>query len=363
MKESPTKSANDRVMSAILTIGVLFAGVLLFYVTLRQNSESPLEPISLLSGEWSPYSGEKLPDQGVTTLIVNAVFNQMGYAPAVQFIPWPRAEEVAEQNENNQGVRGIYPYVKTSARERLFYYSDPIFEIDMAIFYNIERTPGLSHLEDIEGLEDVRILPVAGYQYPVELQPYIATALVAENDNKKAFQRLISDPQVEAVIEARLVGHALLHEHFPQHIALIQTTPLLFHRPIHLMASKRNPHNLRLIRDFNRILRVMNRDGRLGTLQRRGLRRIEQQHQVLLKPFSTEGFLFGYLDQTGSNAVALPNGTRALVVSWGRDFLQPNDPVEMPAAYLVRVQIINGPMRDQYFYVDGRAIVLPDVTQ
>lgn len=347
-------------MSLALIVGGILALSLMFYMALSpRHGTASAKEMTLVSGEWSPYSGSGLPGQGAASRVVSTVLRQMGYAPEIEFMPWKRAEEIAAMSESNEGVRGTFPYAKVPSRERDFYFSNPIMEIEMAVFYHAGRSPELGNLDVVEELQGLRMLPVAGYRYPEEVEPLLPSEEQRAGGNVEAFHRLIYDPKVDAVIEARLVGRDLLRKHFPQNSNEIQTAPLTFSSPLHLMASKRNPHSLRFIRDFNRVLDGLKQEGRIAALEAEVLEQIQNRQQIQLEPYRPDGLLHGYLEVEAEQSILLPRGTQAIVESWGKYYLEPSKRAEELTNLLVLVRILNGPMKDRQLFVDGRTVVLP----
>ncbi len=80
-------------------------------------------PLSLVTGEFSPYSGAALPDGGQSTRLVTTLLHEAGYDELkVDYLPWSRGYELAR----NGVASATYPYAWTRERAKLFYYSAPI---------------------------------------------------------------------------------------------------------------------------------------------------------------------------------------------------------------------------------------------
>ena len=78
----------------LLFVLLVFAGLAI--ANLRGGGAAePLKPLLLLPGEWAPYSVEGLPEKGVASAVVTAVFQQMGYQPQFLFLPRASTERVA----------------------------------------------------------------------------------------------------------------------------------------------------------------------------------------------------------------------------------------------------------------------------
>ncbi|GAB1259479.1 hypothetical protein [Aurantivibrio plasticivorans] len=131
--------------SSTLTSPLFFGGfnliaVFLLFLLWNSNENESARDI-ILTGEWAPYSGEHLPQQGITTAIVTTVMENMDMQPEVRFLSWPRAQELAAAAENNQDPRGSFPYLRVPSREVHYYYSLPIMQVPQGIYFNALNTP------------------------------------------------------------------------------------------------------------------------------------------------------------------------------------------------------------------------------
>jgi len=72
------------------------------------------ESVVLATGEWPPYTSEKLPEYGFVTKIVTAACNAGGITPEYHFYPWARAEMLADSCE----VFAAFPYVITEEKKK-----------------------------------------------------------------------------------------------------------------------------------------------------------------------------------------------------------------------------------------------------
>ena len=353
-------------ITLILTIPIFL--ILLINLYLRSENANTLTPILIATGEWSPYSGEELPDYGITSKIVTEVLKKNGYQAQFQFLPWDRTLSTARLGQTNQQTRATFPWRKTPKRDQQFYLSEPIIEnIAYSAFYNLDKTPELDELQRFQKISiqqlPYQFLSIKSYEYPNA----IATKKMNRqaNDNIDAFNQLLNDPKVNLVIESTQVGQQILREHFPREQARIQSTPQLYLDDLRLMASRRNPHNLRLIEKFNQALQEMKRDGSLATLQADITNKLDSLNTVKLQPFAPDGYLRGYLTSDGKQYILLPKGTQAVIETWSMPYLMSQDTsvplnsedTENP---LVEVRILNGPLSQKILYVDGRSIHLPE---
>lgn len=354
-RRRPQPSAYPQLVGLVLACALILAIVV--GVTVGGGVDEPLEPILLATGEWAPFSGEKLDSHGVASAVVSAVLREMGYQPQFRFMPWARAEQAALANDTNRGVRATFPYAFNPERAAGFYYSKPIFSIELSIFYNAWRNPAGATIATAADLKKFTIVPISGYRYPAEVEGFVGKGPPVES-NVMAFTQLIDSDGPLVVLEATQVGEEILGGWLGAEVAAIATAPLRFNTPIHLIASKRNPNNSPLIREFDAALSDVQRSGALRQIEARVLESIDAQRTVSLQPLDQTTRIQAYLSPSGGPAVLLPRGTRAVVERWSSNYLNPK-PARAAETELMRVRVLNGPQRGRRLYIDERTIVLP----
>ncbi|EGM79237.1 hypothetical protein Rhein_0625 [Rheinheimera sp. A13L] len=61
------------------------------------SSLAQADPVRLASLDWPPYTGEGLPGQGETTVVLRQVFTSMQLEVQTEFLPWSRAIRASEK--------------------------------------------------------------------------------------------------------------------------------------------------------------------------------------------------------------------------------------------------------------------------
>lgn len=347
--------------SAALTaaLAIPIALTFLILLSLRSQPDLPLQPAIFATGDWAPYSGKQLPDWGIASAVVASTASEAGYEANLQFMAWSQAYNAAADSRMNRGIRGTFPWYRTAAREREFYYSDALLEVELSIFYNAQNTPQLVEQVDRPGgLDRYRGVRVESYQYHPDIERLLSDAPMVPSAFK-AFQQLIENPEVQFVAEARDVGKGILRDYFPEQQIAIEVSEKTWPISVHLLASRKNPNNRRLIEQFNKALAGMKGNGAYNILLADVRGRIDAERAVILHSFSSEGYLEGFLKPSSRESVLLPAGTRVVVEDWGDAYLAPAEVANRPDRVLVRVRAIDSPMKGQMLYVDGRTIRLP----
>ncbi len=77
------------------------------------------ETITLVTGEFPPFTSEALEHRGFSAEIVSAVFQEMGKEVEYKFYPWRRCEELV-QNRESVGHVSIHVYGRKRGNISLF---------------------------------------------------------------------------------------------------------------------------------------------------------------------------------------------------------------------------------------------------
>ncbi|OHX14093.1 hypothetical protein BI347_11670 [Chromobacterium sphagni] len=216
--------------------------------------------LTLASGEFPPYSSEKLPQGGISAAIVREAFLAAGMAaPRIAFLPWKRGYSETEQNR----FAASFPYARDANREKQFLFSTPLH---------------LDHFSYIvrQGDEDAAkgrwrgkrlCLPLGWttayiaadarkYQWRLERPPTLDNCLKMLNSN---IVDMVSCNDFVASFTIR----QLYGERSPFVIASVGRQQI---SALYLIVSRRRPDASQLIRQFNQGLAALHRSGRYQQL-------------------------------------------------------------------------------------------------
>lgn len=208
--------------------------------------------ITLTSGPWPPFTGEDLDHFGLAAKTVSDAFEREGYAVVFSFRPWMRAFVEAKAGRS----RGSILWRWTKAREKTFYFSDPVIMVDIVFFHLKSNRFDWKTLDD---LHRVRVGVVNGFKYEDAFDAAVASGGLAagavasqEINFKKVLKGRIDITPV--VLES---GYATLNRLFTPETAALFThhvRPLARHN-LYLILSRKIKENSRVMADFNRGLR------------------------------------------------------------------------------------------------------------
>lgn len=116
-------------MTLLLRLPLLLV-VLIGFAPSAQAAFVQKQEVRLASQEWPPFSGEALPQGGLTAARVRAAFEAMGYQVTIDYLPWYRAMKAMRSKE---GYAGVFPAYADDLPEGLFIRSPAIGESPLVV--------------------------------------------------------------------------------------------------------------------------------------------------------------------------------------------------------------------------------------
>lgn len=336
--------------------------ILVIYLLLFGTSaqKDVLSPVNVVTGEWPPFSGEKLPEKGAITEIVTLAFRNSGYEPNYDFKSWLLGEKIAADNKTSLGAQATYPYIKSDDRSKVFYYSAPVADIEWSFFCNRDLCePEIESIEELIS-KGYRVLRIAGYEYP-EIYPNMLWPVdePAAMDSVEALQKLTQLGGKFLVFEATKVGNEILADSLVRYRKQITVIELKISRRMYLIASKSNPHNKKLINDFNEgLARIPNPKQVVNSATERALKFMRAKRAVTLSPSNRETLIAARLKRNSLTKIAIPAGSQAVIIEWPEAFINPQDILPGPENLIFEVELLNGPFKGESVFIDRTSIRL-----
>lgn len=218
-------------------------------------------PIELAANEWQPYTGSDVPKQGVATQIVRTALQRAGYAVTVRFSNWPRALHSTYQG----GVDGLVAVWSTSLRSERLLFSEKYLENRIAVVGMTQRFVRVQRLGELRGL---KVGIGRDYDYSEE---FLSETGIVTQPVDHALQNLLKLTlgRIDAAIEDRLIIQYNIVRHSAEHPQLrtvILSNSDVLVLPIRLGIRKDLPDAEAIVRDFDRALSDMRRDGTLKAI-------------------------------------------------------------------------------------------------
>ena len=230
---------------------------LLFFIQYSYSGEK----ITLLAGEWAPFVGKKLKDNGVGAQIIKRAFGKKDIKVKILFMPWEKAFNLTKKGKKGDGT---FFWSKNEEREESFFYSLPII-IERNVFFHLKSKK--IRWKQIKDLRKKRLGVVKGFSYGAELDLAIKKGkfkkIIFEKTTLQNFKNLL-EKKIDLFPHEISVGTHELQENFPKYKykKVINNKKDIGKDYTYLLMSKRNKKKRqRLLKIFNQSLAEMFIDG------------------------------------------------------------------------------------------------------
>lgn len=162
------------------------------------------EKLRLVTEPWSPYvmvDGQKA--SGLDYETVTIVLNRLGIEVQWQFLPWKRCLLMLEQGEAD----GILDIIQSGDRQNLLLYpSEPLSQVNWAMFQANDRPHAFNSLEDLNGLT-IGVSP--GYLYTPPFDTSSSFIRAPGPSPEANFGKLLLG-RIDLMVTDRVVGQQML---------------------------------------------------------------------------------------------------------------------------------------------------------
>ena len=236
--------------------------LLMLSITLFSSGALSQTTVSLANGEWPPYHSQKMKHFGLASHIIEDASALEGIKVTYHFAPWKRGMKMAEYGDLNGTA--MWRYQSDFAEK--FYYSDPVLKSE-TVFFHLKSNPfDWQVFEDLKGLN---IGGTIGYSYNEEYRQ-------AERSKSYHIHRISKDElnfsmllreRIDIFPITKEVGYFLLRTKFQPDVVNLIThhnksiTPEN-EKTLHLLLSKGNKNNEKLMASFNSGLKKLKKSGR-----------------------------------------------------------------------------------------------------
>jgi polar amino acid transport system substrate-binding protein len=224
--------------------------------------------VHFATGEWTPYTSDKMPGFGPVAEVVTAACAASGLTASYEFVPWKRAEqEVVDGN-----VFAAFPYFiipARTARPDIYAYSDSLFSSVYCVLYYKKnpRTPRPAKFERAEDLRGYTVGVLAGSPIVTTVLDKAGIKYEETTDVEASVAKLVLG-RVDFVIEERAVVWEVVKTAFPGQLGDFAFLDRTFtpRQTTHLLVSRKFPRSDALLAKFNEGLRKIKADGTLRAI-------------------------------------------------------------------------------------------------
>ena len=213
------------------------------------------------TGEWAPYTSEKLDNYGFFSEIVSAAAKEAGLNLEIKFFPWKRGENMAENGQ----IFAVFPYIRTADREKVFLFSDPVAPSKGKFFYLKSRLKGDLSWTKPADLKPYTIGGVVGYWYEKEFKA-VGLDLDMVFDEETNFTKLKAG-RIDLAASEELVGWQLITKLFPNDKNLFTVSKQSVNvSDMMLMVSRTYPDASTILILFNDGLKKLKANGKYAAI-------------------------------------------------------------------------------------------------
>ena len=236
---------------------ILLVCLAFFAISFTASSK---EVINLVTGEYRPYTSEKLEQYGMLSEVVTTVIRRMGMDVSYNFAPWKRCEKMIEQ----QKTLAALPYAMTEGRREKYYFSDSLFTNKAFLWYYRPRRDHSSFkYTTYADLKKYNTIGISGYWYMEKLK----NAGVPKKNILLAMDEFTSVKQLmkgrgDFFIHDPIILLPLLRKHFPEEEKnFVKVKNQIRESGLYLIFSKKNKKAPGFIEKFNKALKEAKEDG------------------------------------------------------------------------------------------------------
>lgn len=213
------------------------------------------QDITILSGEWPPYTGKDLKQYGVANEIATHAFLSAGYDPSYAFMPWARAEKDIMQGNALCSTA----WSATKERQKWAVFSEPLAPMRNVVFYMKGRL-GVWDYEGPEQLKALRVGGIGGYFYE---KGFAEEGVKMDMTHTlESLVRKLYMGRVDVFVEDELVGWAVIRDLYPNELHKFASSVTPYHvTDVRLMCSKKHPDTAAALEAFAKGLRRIKDEG------------------------------------------------------------------------------------------------------
>lgn len=237
---------------------------LLVMLGLTVPSLADQKTLTIVADEWPPYSGEQLPNRGLTLDLISAVLKRAGYDPQVSVEPWARIMEGAK-NGRYDIVGSLF---LTDDLKDTMVYSDSYYDTDVRF---LKPVGSAFDYTGLSALKPYRIAVGDGFLYEDAFDKADFLNKLVVTTTLQTVQ-MVAYERADLTLDSQEVIQFALNKEAPELKGKVEfvKSPLAT-RGIHMAVRQSLPNHQAIVADFNRELALMRQDGSYDALVARHL--------------------------------------------------------------------------------------------
>ncbi|KID55316.1 hypothetical protein JF50_20840 [Pseudoalteromonas luteoviolacea] len=227
---------------------LLFALVISTLTYFMGSHSVRAQTLTITIGEYPPYSGKSLIEQGLVPQIIRKAFAEKDIQVKFVFMPWARSFKESEKINYDASAF----WFCTTKRQQDYFCSTALYEETAVFFYN--KSNPVPPWRTLQELDKYRIGATRGYSYTQEFWQLAKTGSLDINVMTRDEQNLsmLIKGRIDLFPMGLLPARYLLDQKYPQekHQLSYHTTPLMT-GTLHLLFPKSKEDSVALLKVFN----------------------------------------------------------------------------------------------------------------
>ncbi len=209
---------------------------------------------TLVVGHWPPYINQAKTEEGLLTQEVLAIYRSAGIEPRLHYDSWRQVVTEGLKKPHHLS----FGWVLNNQRQQGWHYSEPVYQSVIGLWVRNDFNQIISSYNDLDS-------------YLVGVGKHYSYGQSFE-DNKNRFRRaefvlegegfrLLVEGRIDVFIGDQAVGEYFLARHHDwRERVYFMETPILDKADLHMVCSKNNPDCKAHLSQFNRALKVYQRE-------------------------------------------------------------------------------------------------------
>lgn len=232
-----------------------------FLVLITSLAPLKAETLIIATGEYPPWTSEKLEHGGVLNHAVQVALDRAGYSVKFEYMPWKRALEITRLGR----AHATSFWSKNEDREKDFIHSYPIDNTGFVLFHR-KDTP-VPDWENLIDLSDLRFGATRGYTYSKEfwqLQEEGKIRVAIRDDDISNLEKLM-EKEIDLFPLQKFTGQYLARQQFGEIGSgiIVYHSKALVEQTDHVLFSRAFPNAEILVGAFNKQIKQVIAEGKI----------------------------------------------------------------------------------------------------
>ncbi|WP_415403292.1 substrate-binding periplasmic protein [Tateyamaria sp. SN3-11] len=227
--------------------------------TICAGAQAQDRTLTVVADEWPPFSGDALPDGGMSLDVIATVLRRAGYTVETRVVPWARIMDGA-RNGQFDIVGSLFADAELA---QFLSYGDPFYTTEVQL---VQPVGGTHRFTAVEDLRPYSIAVGDGFLYQDEFDSARYLNKVVVTTTMQAVQ-MVAHGRVDLTLDSVDVVRHIITQLDPSLAERVTFAPgILASQGLHMAVRTDLEDSAQIVADFNETLAKMQADGSLDVL-------------------------------------------------------------------------------------------------